>query len=194
MSAMVIYGAVIFEGPFENVEQAKEDLKGRKIKILGTSGTTIGFAEISSKVLPELKQHLAKKYGLSLLHCYQPKTVGMKPRVAAVKKEAQLSLEANKWYFLESAEDYYPFLFVRSISEADGNKIFEVELLDGENAMPNRIRVFADDLAKLGLRPATTDDFVEYDIPPPENSLLTSTAATTPSSSPDLSTLSNFVN
>jgi hypothetical protein len=192
----VVYGAVIFEGPLDQVAKAKEELSGRRLQLIGTSGSTIGFSNISHSVLPDLKKHLAENYDLQLLHCYQPKEVEVVPRqrTASVQKNAQLSLEPRKWYFLEAGEDYYPFLFVRDVEEADGNQVFEVELLSGENAMPTRLRVFSDDLAQLGLRPATTDDFTAYDIPPPEDSLLTKAAVTAPSTSPKLSSLSNFVN
>jgi hypothetical protein len=195
MSKTIVYGAVIFEGSMEKVAKAKEDLSGRRLKLIGTSESTIGFSEISQKVLPDLKAHLAEKYGLSLLHCYTPKEHEVGVRRKIPKQATQLSLQPNKWYFLEAAEDHYPFLFVRGIEEAEGQHLFEVELLTGENAIPTRMHVFADDLAKLGMRPATTDDFVEYDIPSPEANLLTAQAVhieDTPS--PDLTSLSNFVN
>lgn len=172
MSKVSFYGAVTLTGAPSAVEKAKPLLEKSGASFFPTNETTVGLKNVKASDLPKLEKFVSS-HGLKIARCscLQEVENGKKPKK---RNASRLNLQQDKWYYADAAEDRYPFLYVRNIKVDEGdNQIFEVELLTPENAVPTKSHLAADELAKFGLRPASSDDFTDFELPVPAKTYLT---------------------
>jgi len=173
MSKVQFYGAVTLTGAPGAVEKAKPLLQERGASLFSTNEATIGLNNVKVADLPKLEA-FATKYDLKVARCSCLQEIESSSKKPKKRNASRLNLEKNKWYYADAAEDRYPFLYVRSINVDDSDRqIFEVELLTPENAIPTKTHVTADELAKFGLRPASSKDFDEFELPVPAKAYIT---------------------
>lgn len=173
---VVYYSVALVHGPTKQVAKAKKWLKERKVKLLPTGPSTLGLPRLRASGMKTLTK-IASSFGLSAVELRDPYTreeiVSSGPRPKLKRMANRLSLQPKKWYYAEQLEDRYPFVFVRSEFDQDGSQIWDVDLLSPQNSLPRRTTVSAETLASFGLRPATSKDFDEFDLPTPFAQYLT---------------------
>jgi len=169
--------------------------------LLVTMGIEVDDSSVTSILLRDvMQQHLGAVE--SLLHDNNLLVVGLygerkylKRTSRQIRKALTLSLQTGKWYFSDKT-DSYPFVMVREstiqrVADADEEiQMLELDLYDIETFMPVRQIIAAPDVALLGLRPATIEDFAERNLVPPASDQLV--VASIRTASPDYNSLQNF--
>lgn len=162
------YAVVILEGGYTAVAKAKRWFKEQGVDLIDTGPSTIGLRDVPNYSIHAIKT-AAENLGLRSLSCrgdyFVEEVVPSKPRE---KRASGINLSPKKWYFAEALEDRYPLVYVRALnSENQERQVWDVDLLRPDNSLPQRVLLSSQNLVKFGLRPATPDDFDEFDIPVP---------------------------
>jgi len=189
------YAAVVLSGDTNAVKTAKAVYKALGMAIQDSSPTSLILQDVKEPDIQEVSD-IAESNGLYIASKNGPRKYLVRSR-KQVRKALRLSLQTGKWYFAEYAEDSYPLVYIRNMSienirngdAAEEAQMFEVELLGTNDSTPVSLTYNARDLARLGLRPATTEDFAAYSmISPPLEQLVPAFAR----QAPNLAHLANF--
>lgn len=169
------YKAIQLTGSLTQVESAKRWFKEKGVidDLIESGEGSVILADVPSTVIPNLKK-VAAHLGFKSMNLIEPYEVEIEVTPVPVKKVGRtLNLATSKWYYADALEDQYPFVFVREVSASDEIQKFDVDLLPLTNGLPKREVLSAEELSKFGLRPATPDDFDNFDIPIPVSRFLT---------------------
>lgn len=189
------YAAIVLSGHSNAVKTAKSVYKAIGITTQDSSPTSLILQDVKETDFQEVED-IADSNGLSIVGKNGSRKYLVRSRVP-IRKALRLSLQPGKWYFAEYAEESYPLVYIRDMSiekirngdTTEETQVFDVELLSPDDSTPISLTYNAKDLARLGLRPASTDDFDEYGIiaPPLEQFVPAFTRQ-----APNLANLANF--
>ncbi len=169
--------AMVISGSEKGLQRAGRRLGSLGYPLFTTSQYRAVVDDVRESSLPAL-QAVVAECGCSIEALQDEKEIAL-PRAAQPrpKRAFRLNLDEGKWYFAENAEDIYPLVFVRKqeiVKQADDQgderevQTFLLELFNPEDGMPYRIDAESKHVSRLGLRPATIEDFEELDMIPPE--------------------------
>ncbi len=165
---IVKYGTVLFTGPSKSLTQLAAELRRCGYSV-GRPNTSIMCVDDIYEDEIAVVRAEAEDYG-----CYFDSYRGVQREAseAPAPQPVKVTVTPGKWYFAEALEETHPFVFVREIQNQKTAQdarvpILDLEFMGVDGSTPENILVDAERAKTYGMRPASAEDFTEFDLPVP---------------------------